>query len=97
MVPLLIVVVAAGLAAADPRPAVPPPAAEPHVSCGGNYGWMKTEMPWAGRPCPPPQWEPTWQLNLSTTPWTPWGPESAVGNIPGFFPAKNASRWGWLK
>ena len=61
--------------------ALPP---EPHLSCGGNYGWMKTELPWAGKPCPPPQWEPVWELNGSTTPWTPWGPESAEGNIPGY-------------
>ena len=74
--------------------ALPP---EPHLSCGGNYGWMKTELPWAGKPCPPPQWEPVWELNGSTTPWTPWGPESAEAGANGaFFPAKNASRWGWI-
>ena len=78
------------------RPGPPTSSAEAHLSCGGNYGWMQTEKPWAGKPCPPPQWEPTWALNLSTTPWTPWGPESAFGNIPGYFPATNASRWGWL-
>jgi len=89
---LLLLSYRTGAAAAALR-ALPP---EPHLSCGGNYGWMKTEEPWAGKPCPPPQWEPQWRLNLSTTPWTPWGPESAFGNIPGFFPARNASRWGWL-
>eukprot|EP01052_Picozoa_sp_SAG31_P071587 SAG31_NODE_30508_length_380_cov_0.736655_1_plen_99_part_10 len=51
------------------------PQAEEHLSCGGNYGWMRTEEPWMGKPCPPPAWEPVWQLNLSTTPATPWGPE----------------------
>ena len=86
---VLVCATGAGTGAA----AAPP---EPHLSCGGNYGWMATEQPWAGKPCPPPQWDPQWQLNLSTTPWTPWGPESAFGNIPGYFPALNASRWGWL-
>ena len=69
---------------------------EPHASCGGNYGWMHSETPWAGKPCPPPQWEPAWPLNLSTTPFTPWGPEVAAGNIPGFVDAVNASRFGWM-
>ena len=57
---------------------------------------MHTEDSWSHKPCPPPEWDPAWALNVSTTPWTPWGPESAVGNIPGFFPAINASRWGWI-
>lgn len=46
---------------------------EQRITCGGNYGWF-SEEPWAGRPCPPPLWEPVWELNRSTTPWTPWGP-----------------------
>ena len=76
----------------------PPPApfAEKHVMCGGTYGWF-TEKSWiGGGPCPPPQWEPVWELNKSTTPWTPWGPEIAAGNQPTFVDSKNASRWGWM-
>ena len=65
------------------------------VTCGGNYGWFE-EKPWEGKPCPPPMWEPVWELNRSTTPWTPWGPEISEGNIPGFVAPKNASRWGWV-
>lgn len=42
-----------------------PPAVEPHASCGGNYGWMRTETPWAGKACPPPQWEPSWVTVVS--------------------------------
>ena len=71
--------------------ALPP---EPHLSCGGNYGWMKTENSWSHKACPPPQWEPVWELNRSTTPWTPWGPESADAGEDGkLFGAINASRW----
>ena len=68
---------------------------EKRTTCGGNYGWF-SEEPWAGEACPPPEWEPAWPLNLSTTPWTPWGPESTEGNIPGFVSPLNASRWGWV-
>lgn len=71
-----------------------PPTAK-RVSCGGNYGFFE-EKPWKGTPCPPPQWEPAWELNISTTPWTPWGPDIAEGNIPGFIAPENASRWGWV-
>ena len=64
--------------------------------CGGTYGWF-TEKSWiGGGPCPPPQWDPVWELNKSTTPLTPWGPEIAAGNIPSFVDPKNASRWGWM-
>ena len=68
---------------------------ESRISCGGNYGFF-TEKPWEGKPCPPPTWEPAWELNRSTTPVTPWGPEIAEGNIPGFVDPKVASRWGWV-
>jgi hypothetical protein len=84
----LFLVAAALLGAAA---ALPP---EPHLSCGGNYGWMKTENAWSHEACPPPQWEPVWELNRSTTPWTPWGPESADAGAAGtLFSAVNASRW----
>jgi len=67
---------------------------EKRITCGGNYGWF-TENPWDGVPCPPPMWEPVWELNMSTTPGTPWGPEIALGNT-GFTNPINASRWGWV-
>ena len=69
---------------------------EAHVSCGGNYGWMRTEPSWGHTPCPPPTWDIAWELNRSTTPFTPWGPESAEGDTPGFTDPVNASRWGWI-
>ena len=74
-----------------PAPAAPLPA-EKHVICGGNYGWFSDKKPWEHPACPPPTWEPVWELNRSTTPWTPWGPEIAEGNIPGFVDPVNASR-----
>lgn len=36
-------------------------ASEHRLTCGGGYGWGPN-----GPPCPDPQWEPNWALNLST-------------------------------
>ena len=58
-----------------PGPAPP----EKRITCGGNYGWFG-EDPSAGVPCAPPQWDTQWALNLSTTPWTPWGFEVRMVN-----------------
>jgi hypothetical protein len=68
---------------------------EKRITCGGNYGFFD-EQPWEGTPCPPPTWEPAWELNLSTTPNTPWGPEIAIGQKQGFADPVNASQWGWI-
>ena len=96
---LTCVVLGCGVTVMSNRPPgrveVAPPHPEPHAICGGSYGWFD-EKPWSGRPCPPPSWEPVWALNRSTTPWTPWGPEIAEGNTPGFVSPVNASRWGWV-
>lgn len=74
----------------------PPTPPITRITCGGTYGFFD-EVPWiGGGPCPPPQWQTQWALNLSTTPTTPWGPETAEGNIPGYKDPKNASRWGWI-
>eukprot|EP01079_Euglenida_sp_SAG-EU17-18_P005731 gene5731-5669_t len=68
---------------------------EKRITCGGSYGWF-SEKPWENTPCPPPTWRVAWELNMSTTPDTPWGPEIAAGNIPGYFDPTAASRWGWI-
>ena len=74
-------------------PYLPP---EVRLVCGGNYGWnMSGNAGTQGAACPTPTWEPAWALNLSTTPWTQWGPESAYA-APGLYDAAKASRWGWL-
>ena len=69
---------------APPHPAPPPPPApEKRITCGGGYGWSVS----ARAACPPPQWKPVWQMNLSTV------TESAA-NISGFYDPVKASQWG---
>jgi len=94
---LLIAAASAAPPAPSPHLAVPPsPPGEKRVTCGGSYGWF-SENSWGNRACPPPQWEPAWELNRSTVMWTPWGPEQARGGgILGYDDPKNASRWGWV-
>lgn len=51
--------------------------AAPRTTCGNGYGWSSN-----GRPCPEPQWEPRWALNLSTA-------VSNIDNTP-----EEGSTWG---
>jgi hypothetical protein len=57
-------------------------APEKRITCGGSYGWSVSAPA-----CPPPQWEPRWEMNLSTV------TESAA-NTSGFYDTEKASQWG---
>ena len=59
-----------------PTPCANPPCGEVRTTCGGNYGWFNNKE--QGVPCSPPEWEVAWELNMSTTPATPWGPEISL-------------------
>jgi hypothetical protein len=78
------------LACVSSRGLPPPPANETRTTCGGEYGWW-----FQGEPCPAPQWDPVWALNLSTIPHTPWGDDISWSST-GFYDAVNASQWGMV-